>query len=281
MEKRPKPIKVVAEAATPSAPEAAALTSEPVLDAAADSPAEGIAETSSDNDGTAHDLISHDLTPAASDCAVDAAAIAEVQGVSEAAVPAVTDVAVGTAVAAEVRAFDAAVVAAGEAVVDSAPSQAPSTALEPELVDVWRSGGRSEERRGQRRPPRRQRVPQTQSAAPAQDSMTEHASPGEDRAAPIETGAVIEKPASQHRRRRERDDSGERRRREHRLERQGDRPERPRVERLHSAKSRIEPKDHRDYAPRREREKQPDPDSPFAKLAALKAQLEANAKERR
>ena len=281
MEKRPKPIKVEAEAATPSAPEAAALTSEPVLDAAADSPAEGIAETSSDNDGTAHDLISHDLTPAASDCAVDAAAIAEVQGVSEAAVPAVTDVAVGTAVAAEVRAIDAAVVAAGEAVVDPAPSQAPSTALEPELVDVWRSGGRSEERRGQRRPPRRQRVPQTQSAAPAQDSMAEQASSGEDRAAPIETGAVIEKPAAQHRRRRERDDSGERRRREHRLERQGDRPERPRVERLHSAKNRIEPKDHRDYAPRREREKQPDPDSPFAKLAALKAQLEANAKERR
>jgi ATP-dependent RNA helicase SUPV3L1/SUV3 len=32
---------------------------------------------------------------------------------------------------------------------------------------------------------------------------------------------------------------------------------------------------------RREREKAPDPNSPFAKLAALKAQLEANAKERR
>jgi len=31
----------------------------------------------------------------------------------------------------------------------------------------------------------------------------------------------------------------------------------------------------------REREKAPDPNSPFAKLAALKAQLEADAKERR
>jgi ATP-dependent RNA helicase SUPV3L1/SUV3 len=29
------------------------------------------------------------------------------------------------------------------------------------------------------------------------------------------------------------------------------------------------------------REKRPDPNSPFAKLAALKAQLEADAKERR
>jgi len=46
-------------------------------------------------------------------------------------------------------------------------------------------------------------------------------------------------------------------------------------------KDRNEHKDRRDYTPRREREKQPDPDSPFAKLAALKAQLEANAKERR
>jgi ATP-dependent RNA helicase SUPV3L1/SUV3 len=32
---------------------------------------------------------------------------------------------------------------------------------------------------------------------------------------------------------------------------------------------------------RRERDKAPDPNSPFAKLAALKAQLEADAKERR
>ncbi|MGB6757159.1 MAG: hypothetical protein WBE82_04415, partial [Xanthobacteraceae bacterium] len=32
---------------------------------------------------------------------------------------------------------------------------------------------------------------------------------------------------------------------------------------------------------RREREKAPDPNSPFAKLAAFKAQLEADAKERR
>jgi ATP-dependent RNA helicase SUPV3L1/SUV3 len=68
---------------------------------------------------------------------------------------------------------------------------------------------------------------------------------------------------------------------EHRPDFQGDRSERPRGDRAHFAKDRDAHKDHRDYAPRREREKQPDPDSPFAKLAALKAQLEANAKERR
>jgi ATP-dependent RNA helicase SUPV3L1/SUV3 len=54
-----------------------------------------------------------------------------------------------------------------------------------------------------------------------------------------------------------------------------------RHERSHFAKDHGESKDRREYSPRREREKQPDPDSPFAKLAALKAQLEANAKERR
>jgi ATP-dependent RNA helicase SUPV3L1/SUV3 len=122
-------------------------------------------------------------------------------------------------------------------------------------------------------------------------------------------GTSAEKPAEQHRRRRrgppgefrrDRREGGERgeqrqgeQRSEHRAEHRpdrhgdrserprGDRPERSRGERPHFAKDRNEQKDRRDYAPRREREKQPDPDSPFAKLAALKAQLEADAKERR
>ncbi|MFZ1150965.1 MAG: hypothetical protein WAR76_14705, partial [Xanthobacteraceae bacterium] len=54
------------------------------------------------------------------------------------------------------------------------------------------------------------------------------------------------------------------RRPEHRMDRQ-DRQKRER-----SPGKRFEP-----------REKRPDPNSPFAKLAALKAQLEADAKERR
>ena len=33
-------------------------------------------------------------------------------------------------------------------------------------------------------------------------------------------------------------------------------------------------------SPRERRNREPDPNSPFAKLAALKAQLEANAKEK-
>jgi ATP-dependent RNA helicase SUPV3L1/SUV3 len=49
-------------------------------------------------------------------------------------------------------------------------------------------------------------------------------------------------------------------------------PERPDRDRGPPAATRLD---------RREREKAPDPNSPFAKLAALKAQLEAEAKERR
>jgi ATP-dependent RNA helicase SUPV3L1/SUV3 len=52
----------------------------------------------------------------------------------------------------------------------------------------------------------------------------------------------------------------------------------------------MERQDEREHRQKRERpsgkrfeprEKRPDPNSPFAKLAALKAQLEADAKERR
>ena len=114
-------------------------------------------------------------------------------------------------------------------------------------------------------------------------------------AAASEPAGEAEKPRHRRRRhgppqgapgefRRDRGEAGERGERvgERQGDRPGKRPERSRAERPYFAKDRGEPKERvRDYAPRRERDKQPDPDSPFAKLAALKAQLEANAKERR
>jgi ATP-dependent RNA helicase SUPV3L1/SUV3 len=48
----------------------------------------------------------------------------------------------------------------------------------------------------------------------------------------------------------------------------------------HDRQTRERPPGKR-FEPRETREKRPDPNSPFAKLAALKAQLEAEAKERR
>ncbi len=178
----------------------------------------------------------------------------------------------------------------------------PVAAGEPELVEVWRPGGRSEERRGQRRLPRRPHHRNSdhpvQAAVPpeAHTAIVAVAAGGSPEtpvtAEGTEAGTAAEKPPEHRRRRRhgqagelrrDRVDAGDRgeRRPGDRSERQRqDRPERPRGERPAFGKDRNEHKDRRDYAPRREREKQPDPDSPFAKLAALKAQLEANAKER-
>jgi len=195
--------------------------------------------------------------------------------------------------------------AAGEATPSEAPGQAATSEspAEPELIEVWRPGGRGEERRGPRRPARR---PHRGGDRPAQ-AAEGVAAPGATAEAPAvaaEAGTEPEKP--QHRRHRRgppgqfRRDRGD----QPAARESGDRPpdsrpesrgERRSGERPAFAKDRQEHrnqdhrnqdhrqhdhKDRRDPPQRREREKQPDPNSPFAKLAALKAQLEANAKER-
>jgi ATP-dependent RNA helicase SUPV3L1/SUV3 len=194
--------------------------------------------------------------------------------------------------------------AAGEAIVVAAetPEAKPT---EPDLVEVWRPGGRSD---GQRRPPRRpqqahHRRAEAQAPAAAEGAV----------AAP-EGAAAEAREGEPHRRHRRRPDSGDRQ--EH-----GDRPERQdrqdRADRLPRPEQRAERSDRpdrdqrrperdqrrpqrgdrpprergdrpdrdpelrakyikgRDGRDRREREREPDPNSPFAKLAALKAQLEA------
>jgi ATP-dependent RNA helicase SUPV3L1/SUV3 len=302
MEKRPKPVKVAAEADTPPIPDAAAVTHdqpatglEPVVDIVTDSPLEAAGEITADGEQVdqvpaSRDPTSDGTTSHASDGSAAMAAVAEDQGASDPAVPAADE----APVVAQAGPPDAQVPTADGAAVAPELADVPAVAVEPELIDVWRPGGRSEERRGQRRPPQRQRARQSHSGAPAKDATAERAIAAEGGTEPVvEAGTPIEKPATPDRRqrnpqgefRREREDGSERHQRghrgEHRSERQGDRAERVRGERPHLAQARNEHKDRRDYAPHREREKQPDPNSPFAKLAALKAQLEANAKERR
>jgi ATP-dependent RNA helicase SUPV3L1/SUV3 len=173
---------------------------------------------------------------------------------------------------------------------------APAAASEPELIAVWRLGGRSRsEQRVQRRPPRRHRhddraPPKTPDAEVQVAAQTEPVTAGEQAEATLpERGSETDK-GERHRRRRRGPPGEFRGGRGGRGESPGRDSERPgrwtserseRHDRPHFSKDHGEAKDRRDYAPRREREKQPDPDSPFAKLAALKAQLEANAKERR
>jgi ATP-dependent RNA helicase SUPV3L1/SUV3 len=339
MEKRPKPIEV-AEVAKPAEADAASPAGDQaagdlVAGDQADSGAEHDAQPMADAHEGDHAVEAETPEPAIETAeateargaleSIEEAAPAEIV-VAAAAEPeagaqdaAVQDVVLHDAVVHDAVVQDAVAEATGESIppADAVPSE-PVAAGDPELVEVWRPGGRGEERRGPRRPPRRQHARHAQAASQGAPADAAVATDGNaDAAAGAQAGAV-EKPAEQHRRRRRgppgefrRDggDGGQRRqgenrpeqrseqRAEHRGERsgersdrpRGDRPERPRGERPHFAKDRNndrnkdrnDQKDRRDYAPRREREKQADPDSPFAKLAALKAQLEANAKEGR
>ena len=194
-------------------------------------------------------------------------------------------------------------------------TEAASAPAEPELVEVWRPGGRSEERRGPRRPAHRQHRDRAQPAADGavaadgqaaaagaeqgqpQQRRHRRGPPGEFRKGEGERGPGHgerrrgERPALAKDRQEGRNQEGrnqeqrqEGRNQENRGE-QGRREERRgrdhRDAHRNQEHRRFDSKDRRDSGPRREREKQPDPNSPFAKLAALKAQLEANAKEPR
>ncbi len=142
------------------------------------------------------------------------------------------------------------------------------SAAEPVLIEVWRPGrteGSHRPRHRERRRPKHagpassQRAAEpTVAAAPAGEAA---ASPTAEQTPPA--GAVAPK-----------QDHYPRHRRRHAGEHRPDRPQR----------DRDRPQRERDRPPVKRferREKAPDPNSPFAKLAALKAQLEADAKERR
>jgi ATP-dependent RNA helicase SUPV3L1/SUV3 len=332
MEKRPKPVQApvvapaqatassAAEAETPSAAETAPAGDQPsaggdlMVDATADAavptvemagePAgweaagqeaasqEPASQEPASQEPASQEPAAHEPAPDESRTPADApveAAEAEEQSAPESAVPVESD----AAVAADAGASEASAAAPAEAAANAPPA-------EPEFVEVWRPGGRSEERRSeQRRPPQQwRRAQQANREGAASSAPAEGAAEAESGAeAAGEAGAPAEKKGPQRRPRgpqsdfrREREEGGERRQREHRAEqrpdRQGERPDRGRGERPNYAKdgparSRGDHKDRRDFPPHREREKQADPNSPFAKLAALKAQLEAAAKERR
>jgi ATP-dependent RNA helicase SUPV3L1/SUV3 len=152
-----------------------------------------------------------------------------------------------------------------EAAVESAAKET-RPAEEPALVEVWRPGrgeGRRHPRarnRDQRRQLRSDAV--QQAAATAEATLTVPGGGGESTPQSEDTTREGRpksgRPPRQRRGRGDRYDHSEH-------------PQRPR-ERPTARPARFD---------RREREKVPDPNSPFAKLAALKAQLEADAKERR
>jgi ATP-dependent RNA helicase SUPV3L1/SUV3 len=164
---------------------------------------------------------------------------------------------------------EAAAAPQAEAATESAAETAPDQrAAEPILIEVWRPG-RAEGRRRAHRPRR---------AAGSDANSHANLRPPEQ----FETAGVVAAPAGEgapqasaapaaepEKRDRSEQPSRHRHRRRQAGEHRSDRPQR---ERERPPVKRFE---------RREREKVADPNSPFAKLAALKAQLEADAKERR
>jgi ATP-dependent RNA helicase SUPV3L1/SUV3 len=184
-----------------------------------------------------------------------------------------------------------------------------AAAAEPEMVEVWRPGRRPDERRDASRPqrrPRRDRGPRRHdgqapaaAAAPATAAAAAEASP--DGAVVAEASAPPAEEQRQPRRRGRRPDRrGDRSDRDERpQEARGDRPPRRDRDQRGERQRRGDGEDRGERPPRRERDrgdrrpafqarspaqqrdKAPDPNSPFAKLAALKEQLEAASKERR
>ena len=182
------------------------------------------------------------------------------------------------------EAIAAAPVAGAGAAEAAAEKAQPLSAEEPTLIEVWRPArpeGRHRPRPSRRqsgpekgketgtethratgRRTRRDRPPSHHGPEPVAAAAAGEAAPAPSPDQTQNAGAAPAKEGrhSRHRRR----PAGEHRAGEHR-------PERPQRER-----ERPQPRPARFER----REKPPDPNSPFAKLAALKAQLEANAKER-
>jgi ATP-dependent RNA helicase SUPV3L1/SUV3 len=150
---------------------------------------------------------------------------------------------------------------AAQETVAATDASAPAPSGEPETVEVWRPGrpeGRRRARERHRRPARQPRAEFGKHAPKARQESAMPAAAVVEATPPAAQGESASSPE-------ERADTGRPSRHRHHQEHRSDRPprERPPAKRLER------------------REKAPDPNSPFAKLAALKAQLEADAKERR
>jgi ATP-dependent RNA helicase SUPV3L1/SUV3 len=278
---------------------------------------------------------SEEAPPAAADTPPEALGSEDMHA-AEATQPITTEIAPETAAEAIVAGDDAppAEAPAAEAsAADAPPVPTTEAAPEPQLVEVWRPGGRSDERRPRHERHRhhhRQQAPQGGAQAAATGEAGEgdkreqrhrhggrrdrnkdfrkprEGAPAEAAAAPAE-GAPPAQGRSHEPRREDRprerfegkgfegkgfegkgrDRDNERRREKFSGERKGDRGDRERGGRDHGRDKggrdkRENGPAHRPYASSanpRDRDRGADPNSPFAKLAALKEQLAANRKD--
>jgi ATP-dependent RNA helicase SUPV3L1/SUV3 len=184
-----------------------------------------------------------------------------------------------------------------DALVAEAPSaeapasSEPAAAPEPAFIEVWRPGGRSENR-----PPRPRRKPRPQQAATPAAAPSNGADTTAVAAAAPAAEAPVVSPDAGRKDGPNRQQRQDRHERQQRMERQsksfgkrpgqengggapprGDRPRRdkgPQVDRAEREQYFAKPHGGSGGG----RDKAPDPNSPFAKLAALKQQLEQNNK---
>ncbi len=280
MDRKPKPVEPVASASAAAAATGAVAEVAPASDTPAapaePAPGETIASAS------AADVPSRSLLPEPEFVAADAA-----PPVQEPQVP-MQEAALPTQ-----QAAPAEDVAAEAVAVPSESEPAETKTDEQAFIEVWRPAGRSERR--PHRPRRLHRPAQTQVAAG--DSAAAAAVPAEGEAVAVSPSSDAAQPAHGPRRPRhergdrpEREKRQERHERQQRVERQGDRGERqdrgPRRERPRRDRGeRVDRAEREQYYAKPfgnragGRDKQPDPNSPFAKLAALKQQLEQSSKE--
>jgi ATP-dependent RNA helicase SUPV3L1/SUV3 len=362
---KPAPVETPATEAAPADTAPAGATTDatpaeaseaPQPETAAEAPAEGEASAETPTESAAEPAVEAAVQPVSGDprpsaallpsvtpfaalseeapAAVEPEAPADMQA-AEATQPVSTETApeaaAETVVASETGSADA---APAEAAAEASAADATPTAeaaAEPQLVEVWRPGGRSDERRPRhdRNRHRHQHAPQGGAQAAGAGETGEgdkreqrhrhggrrdrnkdlkdfrrprEGVPGEAAAAPAAGAPAQERPQE---RREDRDrgrerfeskgrdrDNNERRRDKFGGERKGDRGERDRTGRDKGGRDHGRDKggrdkrengpSHRPYASSanpRDRDRGADPNSPFAKLAALKEQLAANRKD--
>ena len=276
MERRPKPVEAVAATEPVVAPEAAST------DEVESSPE--VAAESVLNDETPDGV----EMPVAEAAAVDEAPSVEAAANEVASAPDATDeVVVAEPVVSDATnnelsqptitpAESAEVVLNAGAASEASDAASEATPAEQELIEVWRPGRFEPRERRQHhgRPHRRGHrgaTGQTNAEGQAPGASAEGA-------APQVAGDTAATETRQQERRGDQHQRGPRPPRKDRHQRNG-RPEGGRHEGQRHGKPGGPRQDARPRPDRREKE--PDPNSPFAKLAALKAQLEADSKERR
>jgi ATP-dependent RNA helicase SUPV3L1/SUV3 len=275
MDRKPKPAETApsAPADTTGAATANDAAAAPTEAAPAELAATDVAPATPDEIPAAADLISRSLLPEPELVVHETSPAQEPVVVA----PAEAEIAPPPAEPAPAVAADATQTATAE----TTPSE------EQTFIEVWRPAGRAERR--PHRPRRPQRAQQPQVPASGEAGSEAAVAPAEAAAAPASDAAQPSRGPRRHEGgdRPDREKRQDRHERQQRMERQGQRSERqdrsgrrgPRRDRGEgigrAERDQYFAKPHGSDR----RDKQPDPNSPFAKLAALKQQLEQGSKE--